>query len=211
MNKTLSNKNEIKTKRFFAFFKKKRSRKFHVLGIIFFVILNIAIIIFLASFDISAMKSLGYIGLFISVFFISALAFLPFPMGIIMVSYMFVLNPYLTAVVGGVAAGLGSLGPYFFGYEAKEFLKNNKYYRRFYNFVKPHPKLIIVFLGSFIPNPFFDAITVMSGIFHIGVKRFFLAVAIGKVSFYLMVAFYFIYLKDFLDHYIPLDKLIKGL
>ncbi|KKT35359.1 MAG: hypothetical protein UW24_C0010G0009 [Parcubacteria group bacterium GW2011_GWA2_44_12] len=183
-----------KIKKFFSLFNTfHRSKRSKLAAITAFLFCNALILGLLSFYDLKALQSAGYAGLFISVFLVSVVAFLPFPIGILILSYFFMLNPFAVALVGGTAAALGSIGPYFLGLESKELLQKNKLYKKLHDWIEPKPKLVVLFLASFIPNPLFDTFTVTGGAFGVPLKKFFWCVFFGKVLCYLIAAALFPY------------------
>ncbi len=183
-----------------------RSKRLKLTAIAAFLFCNALILVLLSVYDIKAFQSAGYAGLFISVFLVSVVAFLPFPISILILSYFFVLNPFAVALVGGTAAAMGSIGPYFLGLESKELLQKNKLYKKLYDWIEPKPKLVVLFLASFIPNPLFDTFTVTGGAFGVPLKKFFWCVFLGKTSCYLIAAALYPYLYSLAPYFFNATK-----
>jgi membrane protein YqaA with SNARE-associated domain len=96
------------------------------------------------------------------------------------------LNPFATALVAASAESIGELTGYMAGMGGKSFFEHNRFYLRFKNLFSRYASLCL-FLGSIIPNPFFDFLGVAAGSILFPVKRFVLIVFAGKTLKFLWV------------------------
>ena len=97
------------------------------------------------------------------------------------------LNPFLIAAVAGSAEAVGELTGYLAGIGGKSFFEHKRFYLRFRNFFSRYAGLTL-FLGSIIPNPFFDVMGVAAGSISYPIKRFLLLVFLGKTIKFTWVA-----------------------
>ena len=126
-------------------------------------------------------SSAGYAGIWL-IAFIGAAALVFAPVGAlaaVCVATTVDLNPFLIAVVAGSAEAIGELTGYLVGMGGKPIFDRNRFYLRFRNFFSRYASLCL-FLGSIVPNPFFDFLGVAAGSILYPVRKFLLIVFIGK-------------------------------
>ena len=126
-------------------------------------------------------SSAGYAGIWL-IAFIGAAALVFAPVGAlaaVCVATTVDLNPFLIAVVAGSAEAIGELTGYLVGMGGKPIFDRNRFYLRFRNFFSRYASLCL-FLGSIVPNPFFDFLGVAAGSILYPVRKFLLLVFIGK-------------------------------
>ncbi|OGH20207.1 MAG: hypothetical protein A3D74_00820 [Candidatus Levybacteria bacterium RIFCSPHIGHO2_02_FULL_37_13] len=154
-------------------------------------VLSIAFFVFRDFFKESA--SLGLIGLFIlnfvsnASFFVSAPAFLP------VVAAGNLYPPILVAFVSSLGATAGDSIGFAFGFAGhkltKHKLEKKKWFRTLEKHFKKHGNWLL-FIFALIPNPLFDAIGLIAGIFAYPFFRFFLIVWLGRIiRYYLLASF----------------------
>ena len=125
-------------------------------------------------------ETVGYTSIWFIAFIGAALIFLPVSaLATVCVAVALDLNPFATALVAASAESIGELTGYMAGMGGKSFFEHNRFYLRFKNLFSRYASLCL-FLGSIIPNPFFDFIGVAAGSILFPVKRFLLLVFIGK-------------------------------
>jgi membrane protein YqaA with SNARE-associated domain len=125
-------------------------------------------------------SSAGYAGIWLIAFIGAALIFLPVSaLAAVCVAVAVDLNPFLVAVVAASAEAVGELTGYLAGMGGKAIFDRNRFYLRFKNLFSRYAALTL-FLGSIIPNPFFDVMGVAAGSISYPIKRFLLLVFIGK-------------------------------
>ncbi len=127
------------------------------------------------------LKSLGLLGIFLINFFGNATVFFPAPAIVSVVAGGAIYPPLLVALSSGLGAALGDMIGFMFGASGKMlFIKQNfKWYEGLKGgFQKAGD--VIIFVFAFIPNPFFDIIGVVAGVFRYSPRRFFVLLFAGR-------------------------------
>ena len=124
-------------------------------------------------------QTYGYLGLFLVMVLTSAILFLPLPTAIIVFALGGVLNPILVGIVAGVGGGLGELTGYLLGYSGQTFVEKSRVYGRMERWMKRRGS-IVIFLVSFVPNPFLDIAGFVAGALRFPVWRFLFFCGLGK-------------------------------
>ena len=125
-------------------------------------------------------EAVGYTSIWVIGFIGASLLFLPLSvLASVCVAVAVDLNPFIVAVVAASAESIGELTGYMAGMGGKSFFERNRFYLRFKNLFSKYASLCL-FLGSIIPNPFFDFLGVAAGSILFPVKRFVLIVFAGK-------------------------------
>ncbi len=88
-------------------------------------------------------------------------------------------NPLIVGLVAGTAESLGEMTSYLAGFSGKNFFKRSRFYLRIQGLLDRFG-LLVIFLGSVIPNPLFDFVGIISGSTGFPMRRFILTVFIGK-------------------------------
>lgn len=138
----------------------------------------------------------GYLAVFISSFFASStvlIPLLPVPSyAPVLIGVGIGLNPFLTALLGGIGSSLGELIGYFAGMGGsaaiekfeKKIPKFLKWIEQFYK----HIGFWVVMIFAFIPFPF-DIIGILSGVSKYDLRKFMLALLIGRLVRSLIIAY----------------------
>ena len=131
----------------------------------------------------------GYLGIFVVTLLATGAIVLPVPyLGLIVnAGASPFLNPFMVALVAGVAAALGEMTGYLVGYTGRALLPKNRWYdvvhRGVTRFGGP-----VIFVAAVIPNPFFDALGIVAGATRMSVWLFLVACFLGKaIRFFLLV------------------------
>ncbi|MFA5076889.1 MAG: VTT domain-containing protein [Candidatus Micrarchaeia archaeon] len=133
----------------------------------------------------------GYVGVFLFSVFASATIFLPVPSWILVFSLAQSFNPLLLGISAGLGSGIGELSGYLAGRGGKYLIGGDKT-----AFFEEHKKWIVkaefptLFIVSFLPNPFFDIAGVAAGILNVPLWRFLLAVVLGKILRFTLLAYF---------------------
>ncbi len=72
-------------------------------------------------------------------------------------------NPLIVGLVAGTAESLGEMTSYLAGFSGKNFFKRSRFYLRIQGLLDRFG-LIVIFLGSVIPNPLFDFVGIISAV-----------------------------------------------
>ena len=136
------------------------------------------------------LSNLGYFGIFLISLIGSSTIIFPLPASTFVFMAAAVLNPLLLGVVAGTGAALGELVGYIFGRAGrkigqkkfeKELDKARKMFEKYGGFLA-----LIIFAATPLPD---DVAGIIAGLLKYDVKRFFIAVSIGKIIFHLVLAY----------------------
>ena len=157
--------------------------------ILFFVSLALIGVSFYFRDDLSKFTSLGLLGIFIINLVSSITLFLPAPGIATVVAGGFLYNPLVVAIVAALGSAIGDFVGYMLGRSGKEvlFKKQSFWYNIFKETFHKFGAIFII-LFSFIPNPVFDAVGVVAGLFSYSPVRFFIYVLIGRFLRNLLLA-----------------------
>lgn len=155
-------------------------------------VLTIAISVGLFFFQdkLIELKGFGLIGLFI-ISIISGMLFFPSPVLIAAVlaagrTY----NPFLVAIIASLGSTIGDILGYGLGYTGREAFVDSKKLR---NVIIQDLFLkfggLFTFIFALIPNPFFDAIGTVAGLFEYPLKKFLIYVFSGRLIRNLLLAY----------------------
>ena len=142
------------------------------------------------------LQSHGYLGPYLGAFIISLIlnATIIFPvsnMAVMIAIGVTVPMPWLVAVLGGLAAGIGEMTGYLAGRSGRSILAKNKMYTRVEGWVKKWGWLAVFVLSIF---PFlFDVVGIIAGALRMPVWRFMVACAVGRVIAYAVVIYLAVY------------------
>lgn len=155
-------------------------------------LISLILIYFAFSYQqkLSEFRSLGLFGLFLINLLGNATLFLPAP-AIASVVAGGILYPFLAvALVSALGATIGDMVGFLLGRSSKEiFIKNHhSWYLILERIFKKYGPFVI-FLFAFIPNPVFDAVGIMAGVFSFSPIRFFILVFLGRFARDILLAF----------------------
>ena len=174
----IKNLNKLNTNKYFIIF-------------IFVVSFVLSFGSFLTTDFFAQAKGLGYLGLFIINFFASATFFVSGPAFLTVIAGGEIYNPLLVALVASFGAALGDLISFLLGFSARSLalkkIEKKFWFSTFEMLIKKYSTVVIL-IFAFIPNPFFDAVGLIAGIFKIEIKRFFALVLIGRFLRFLVLA-----------------------
>jgi membrane protein YqaA with SNARE-associated domain len=136
------------------------------------------------------LSGLGYFGIFLISLIGSSTIIFPLPASTFVFLAAAALNPLLLGIVAGMGAALGELVGYVFGRAGrkigqkkfeKELDKARRMFEKYGGFLA-----LIVFAATPLPD---DVAGIVAGLLKYDVKRFFVAVSIGKIIFHLVLAY----------------------
>lgn len=158
------------------------------------LILIFSLILIFVAFQfqskLSEFKTLGLIGIFLINFFGSATIFLPAPAFVSVVAGGIVYPPFLVALAAAVGGALGEIVGLSLGHSGRAifikdhhtfYFKIKHYFRKFSD--------VIIFVGALIPNPLFDVVGILAGVFAVHPWRFFVLVFIGRLFRNILLAY----------------------
>ena len=140
----------------------------------------------------SLVTEFSYFGIFLASLISSSTVLFPLP--IYFVNFLaagFGLNPLIVGLFSGVGSGIGELTGYFVGFGGRYALLKKQYK---VNFIKRISKLFtkygfwLILSTAFIPFPF-DIIGIISGVSKYDIKKFLLAVIIGKIARMVLISY----------------------
>jgi membrane protein YqaA with SNARE-associated domain len=158
--------------------------------ILLFVSLGLILLSFYFRGELTQLGNFGILGIFLINLISSITLFLPAPAIATVVAGGFLYNPLVVAVVSALGSAVGDFVGYILGKSSKEVLikKNSFWYNIFREtFHKFGAIFIIIF--SFIPNPVFDVVGLVAGLFSYSPIRFFMYVLIGRFLRNLLLAY----------------------
>lgn len=124
-------------------------------------------------------QDLGYLGIFLVTLLSSASIVIPFPGAFAVYLGGSFLNPFIVALVAGVAEPLGELTGYAAGYGGRTFVERNENYVRLEKWMQRRGALTL-FVLSVVPNFFFDIAGFAAGALRFPVWKFLLVCWVGK-------------------------------
>ncbi|MFQ6019960.1 MAG: YqaA family protein [Dehalococcoidia bacterium] len=137
--------------------------------------------------DVSGLKTYGYAGLFLINFIGAASILLPSPAAASVFGGGAFLNDFLglpaffwVGLVAGLGETVGELSGYAAGYGGRIIVEERSVYKRIHSWMQRHGS-VTMFVMSVIPNPLFDLAGVAAGATQMPIRRFFVAVLLGKV------------------------------
>ena len=137
--------------------------------------------------DISNLKTYGYAGVFLINVIGAASILLPSPAaasvfggGAFLSGFGGLPAFFWVGLVAGLGESLGEFTGYAAGYGGRIIVENRPEYKRIHGWMQRHAP-ITMFLMSVIPNPLFDLAGLAAGAVQMPLRRFFIAVLLGKV------------------------------
>lgn len=158
-----------------------RSKKFYIISFLISMILVLSPLIF--TFRFQEYRSLGLLGIFIANFVGSASVFLPAPTIVSVIIGGTMYNPLLVALVASVASGLGEAVGFLLGLSTQKVtgFKKHKILYNLLDFTFQKYGFGIVLVCSIIPNPIFDGVGILAGLTTFSIKKFLIAVFVGRL------------------------------
>jgi len=155
----------------------------------FFLGASLAVVAFYLSSKLDFLKEYGYIGAFLVALISSATVILPAPGWAVIGGMGSFLDPYLLGVFAGVGSAFGELTGYMIGYGGRESIDRNRLpdYERHKKWLK-NADVVALFVLAALPNPIFDIAGIAAGALKIPLWRFLLAVSLGKILKFVVVA-----------------------
>ncbi len=132
----------------------------------------------------------GYLGIFVISFVGSATIFLPLPTIFIVFFFAGILNPFLVGFFAGLGSAAGELTGYVIGKGGRKLAEkeNGKWLKKSEKWVERHGIFPVLTLFAATPLPD-DVVGILAGLINYDLKKFFLAVLIGKLLLHFIVAY----------------------
>jgi len=149
------------------------------------------------------LKPYGYLGVFLINLIASLTIIFPLPAAAFVFGLGAVLNPFLIGLASGVGAAIGEFTGYGLGIGSRKILKK-KWKRQIDETQKLFAKyggFFVIFIFAATPLPD-DIAGIVAGIFKYPVKKYFLAVLIGKIVLNVVIAYAGFYgIKEILGYF----------
>jgi len=138
----------------------------------------------------STLSTYGYFGIFLISLIGSATIILPIPSAIVIFSAGAFLNPFIVGLLGGIGAAIGEFTGYGIGLGGRRVIKKKwkrgidkveKLFQKYGGFI-----ILIIFAATPLPD---DIVGLFCGISKYEIKKFFIAVLIGKIILHLILAY----------------------
>jgi membrane protein YqaA with SNARE-associated domain len=142
-----------------------------------------------SAWAMSIVQAYGYMGVFLINLLGSATIFFPVPAFALTFALGVVLNPWLLGISAGLGSAIGELTGYLLGYGGQEALrkKHKKWLDKAHRFAEKRGMFAAVLLIAASPIPT-DIVGILAGVSKYDPKKFFIAMLIGKVIKYTLIA-----------------------
>ena len=177
-------------------FFKKHSK---IWGIILAIGISIAIFIF--RDQLVELKGYGLLGLFVLNILGSATIFLPTPLFLTAFVAGAIFNPFLVAVIASLGSAIGELTGYMAGYGAEDILEKEPKVQKVRGWMKKRG-FWTLFLLAAIPNPIFDIAGFVAGATEVPVKKYLIAVWLGKLIKFSAISYVGAHSVVFIDRFL---------
>ena len=154
---------------------------------LFLVVVGLALAAFFLREQLT-FHQVGYAGLALTVIVASGGLVLPVPALATACTAGALLNPLYVGLIAGSAGTLGELTSYYLGYSGQGVLEGNRFYVKMEGWMRRRG-LLLLFLVSLIPNPFFDVVGIAAGALRYPIWRFLGVVLVGKGMKFLIFAY----------------------
>ncbi len=137
-------------------------------------------------------KALGLLGLFLINAISSATLFVSGPAMITVFSGGSIYPPILVALVASLGSSVGEIVGYLFGVSGRSLAYKKLSKKKWFHALSAHFDRfggLILFVFAFVPNPLFDSMGILAGVFRYSPVKFFLVVAVGRFLRFLLVAY----------------------
>lgn len=161
------------------------------LGVVLIVLVLVASVwVAVARPDFNSLAMFGYPGIFVMMAASSASILAPLPGFATVMAAGSVANPLLIALFAGSGSALGEFTGYLAGYGGKAIIeeKNIRVLKPIERWLRRYGFFALVVFAA-IPNPFFDVVGLVAGSLSYPARRFLVAVALGNITKYLMLAY----------------------
>lgn len=165
------------------------NKKVEILVFIISFVLSIAFFIYRDFF--SQAESLGLIGIFIINFVSSASFFVSGPAFLTVIAGGALYPPILVALVSSLGSALGDVVSFIVGFTGRRIINHKLNQKIWFKVLEDYFKKfggIILFVFALVPNPLFDSIGLIAGIFHYNIWKYFLIVFVGRLIRFFLLA-----------------------
>lgn len=161
-------------------------------GFILFVVSLILVgVAFYFQSYLSQFQSLGLLGIFLINLFSSATLFLPAPGFLSVFAGGSIYHPLLVALVASLGSAVGDMVGYLIGYSGRK-IAHKKLSKKIWFKVTSNIFHkwggVGLFFFSLVPNPLFDSMGIVAGIFMYSPVKFLLIVFLGRLIRFIIIA-----------------------
>ncbi|MQG87775.1 MAG: hypothetical protein FI699_02745 [SAR202 cluster bacterium] len=167
-----------------------RSRIFRTLLFVF-VVVFVSICAVLWYNDALVLENVGYGGVWVISFIAAGSIIFPLPgpaAVCVGAAPDFGLNPLAIGIISASAEALGEMTGYIAGVSGKSLIQRQRLFPRVQGLVQRRGGLIL-FIGSMVPNPFFDLIGIAAGSVSYPIKKFLIVVFFAKAIKSISIAY----------------------
>lgn len=158
--------------------------------VIFLISIILVSFVFVFQEQLGKFRELGLLGIFLINFFGNATVLLPAPAIASVVAGGLVYPPIAVAVASALGSSIGEMVGFFLGLSGKElFVKNHHMWYKALHDLFHKSGILIIFLFALIPNPIFDVIGILAGMFRFSPMQFFLIMLAGRFVRGLLLAY----------------------
>lgn len=159
--------------------------------IIFILSLALTVVFFVFHDYFEQTRSLGLLGLFIINAVSNASLFISAPAFLTVIAGGAIYPPFLVALVASFGSAVGDMVGFVLGSSGRNLINHKLNEKIWFKVIDTYFHKYggwIILVISFVPNPFFDSMGIIAGVFHYHPLKFFLIVFIGRFFRYLILA-----------------------
>lgn len=166
------------------------SQKLYIRILTILIVVGITATVFVFRDRVEDFQTYGYLGAFVISLITGATIILPVP-GI---AVIFALggagyDPFLIGLAAGAGSALGEITGYMVGYSGQIVVENSRIYLKLKQWMRRRGS-IVIFVASFVPNPFFDLAGAAAGMLRYPLWKFLLVCFLGKTPRNILVAYF---------------------
>lgn len=153
------------------------------------LILALSVWIYLHRAAITALSSLGYLGVFLVSLLSNATVIFPAPSLVLPFTMGAVLSPWLVALVAALGATLGEVTGYLAGVTGQAIVEDKATFARLQSWMQhKRSAALVIFLLAFLPLPLMDLAGIAAGALRMPLSRFLFWCFLGKLLKLTLVA-----------------------
>ncbi|MEX2012770.1 MAG: VTT domain-containing protein [Candidatus Levyibacteriota bacterium] len=156
--------------------------KYFIYSLTFILSIVVIVLSFLFQEDLLSLKRWGIVGIFLLNFFSTATIFVPNFSLATVVAGGSIYNPILVAIVATIGGVLGDSIGYLLGHSGRHIFvkKEGKFFQAVVRIFHKHGS-IVIFVFALVPNPIFDALGILAGSTGFPIKKFIVAMFLGRL------------------------------
>lgn len=165
------------------------NKRVAILVFILSLVLSIAFFYFRDFFK--GAESLGLLGIFLINFVSNASFFVSGPAFLTVIAGGALYPPILVAIASSLGSAAGDVISFIVGFTGRHIINHKLNQKIWFRVLEDYFKKfggIILFIFALIPNPFFDSIGLIAGIFHYNIWKYLLIVFVGRLIRFFLLA-----------------------